>query len=78
MDEIWMLPNSFHLQTNHLDTCVFLWLLTLLDEQVGEGEHDRVSTVQEVPAHEMGACDGKPCPRDQLEDTLELSLGITM
>lgn len=33
--------------------------LTLLDEQVGEGQHHGVSTVEEVSTQEVGVRNGK-------------------
>lgn len=34
-------------------------VLTLLNEQIGEGEHHCVSTVEEVPAQEVRVCNGQ-------------------
>lgn len=38
--------------------------LTLLDKQVGKGEHDCVAAIQEVTAHDVGAGDGQTSSRD--------------
>lgn len=52
--------------------------LTLFDEQVGEGEHDRVAAVQEVTAHDVRTGDGQTGSRDQLQDSLEFRLGVSI
>lgn len=53
-------------------------VLTLLNEQIGESEHHSVSTVEEVPAQEMGACNGQTPTRDHLQNPLDLCLGVSV
>lgn len=44
--------------------------LTLLDKQVGEGEHDCVAAVQEVTTHDVGTGDGQASSGDQPQNSL--------
>lgn len=53
-------------------------VLTFLDEEEGERQHDRVATVQKVSTHEMGACDGQTSSRHQLQNSLDLAVRITV
>lgn len=56
----------------------FRQTLTLFDEQVGQCEHDRVATIQEVTAHDVGAGDGQATPGYELQDPVHLGLGVSI
>lgn len=55
-----------------------LFILTFMNEEEGEGQHDRVSAVQKVSTHEMRSCDGQTSSRHQLHNTLNLPLRISV
>ncbi len=53
-------------------------LLTLLHEEISEGEHDRVTAVQVVSTHVMRACDGQTSSCNHFHHPPHLRFPVTI
>lgn len=53
-------------------------LLTLFNEEISEGQHDRVAAVQVIPTHVMRAGDGQTSSGEHLHHPPHLGLPVSM